>query len=142
MDALKDLLGGIIQEMTEAEMDDHLGYSKSERSDSDDDRNGYKTKQVNSSYGSMEIEVPQDNRPLSEVYPVLYIDAIHYSGRDNGVIRKLAAYVILGINNDGYKEVIYKIRAGSSAASFQSDHYHRRSTFADFCSHTLLFVCF
>ncbi len=46
------------------------------------------------------------NRPLSEVYPVLYIDAIHYSVRDNRVIRKLAAYVILGINNDGYKEVL------------------------------------
>ena len=44
------------------------------------------------------------NRPLSEVYPVLYIDAIHYSVRDNGVIRKLAAYVILGINPDGRKE--------------------------------------
>ncbi len=37
------------------------------------------------------------NRPLSEVYPVLYIDAIHYSVRDNGIIRKLAAYVIIGI---------------------------------------------
>ena len=48
------------------------------------------------------------NRPLSEVYPVLYIDAIHYSVRDNGIIRKLAAYVILGINNDGYKEVLTK----------------------------------
>ncbi len=46
------------------------------------------------------------NRPLSEVYPVLYIDAIHYSVRDNGVIRKLAAYVILGINLDGQKEVL------------------------------------
>ena len=46
------------------------------------------------------------NRPLSEVYPVLYIDAIHYSVRDNGVICKLAAYVILCINNDGYKEVL------------------------------------
>ncbi len=39
------------------------------------------------------------NRPLDEVYPILYIDAIHYSVRDNGVIRKLAAYVILGINS-------------------------------------------
>ena len=38
-----------------------------------------------------------------EVYPVLYIDAIHYSVRDNGVIRKLAAYVILGINREGRK---------------------------------------
>lgn len=26
------------------------------------------------------------NRPLDEVYPILYIDAIHYSVRDNGVI--------------------------------------------------------
>ena len=55
-DALKDLLGGTIKEMMEAEMDEHLGYSKSERSDSDDYRNGYKTKRVNSSYGSMEIQ--------------------------------------------------------------------------------------
>jgi putative transposase len=46
------------------------------------------------------------NRPLSEVYPVLFIDAIHYSVRDNGIIRKLAAYVILGINEQGHKEVL------------------------------------
>ena len=151
-DALKDLLGGTIKEMMEAEMDEHLGYEKSERSDNDDYRNGYKRKQVNSRYGSMAIEVPQDrkstfepqivkkrqkdisdidqkiismyakgmttrqisetmiedwqNRPLDEVYPILYIDAIHYSVRDNGVIRKLAAYVILGINSEGRKEVL------------------------------------
>ena len=65
-DALKDLPGGTIKEMMEAEMDDHLGYSRSERSDSDDHRNGYKTKQVNSSYGSMEIEVPQDRKSTFE----------------------------------------------------------------------------
>ena len=46
------------------------------------------------------------NRPLDNVYPILYIDAIHYSVRDNGVIRKLAAYVILGINTEGKKEVL------------------------------------
>ncbi len=28
---------------------------------------------------------------------MIYIDAIHYSVRDNGVIRKLADYVILGL---------------------------------------------
>ena len=53
-DALKDLLGGTFREMMEAEMDGHLGYEKSERFDSDDSRNGYKGKRVNSSYGSME----------------------------------------------------------------------------------------
>ncbi len=174
-EALKDLLGGTIKEMMEAEMDNHLGYEKSQRSDNEDYRNGYKSKRINSSYGSMDIQVPQDRkstfepqvvkkrqkdiseidqkiismyakgmttrqisdtlqdiygfeasegfisdvtdkilpqiedwqkRQLAEVYPVLYIDAIHYSVRDNGVIRKLAAYVILGIDPDGHKEVL------------------------------------
>jgi len=183
--ALKDLLGGTIKEMMEAEMDDHLGYGRSERSDSDDYRNGYKTKRVNSSYGSMEIEVPQDrkstfepqvvkkrqkdisdidqkiismyakgmttrqisetiediygfetsegfisdvtdkilpqiedwqNRPLDEVYPILYIDAIHYSVRDEGVIKKLAAYVILGITVEGRKDVL-TITVGANESS-------------------------
>ncbi len=40
--------------------------SKSERSDSDDYRNGFKTKQVNSSYGSMEIEVSRDRKSTYE----------------------------------------------------------------------------
>ena len=69
-DALKDLLGGTIKEMMEAEMDHHLGYEKSERTNSLDVVhywNGYKTKQVNSSFGSMDIEVPQDR--LSEFEP-------------------------------------------------------------------------
>ena len=37
---------------------------------------------------------------------ILYIDAIHYSVRDNGVILKLAAYVILGIKIDGRKDIL------------------------------------
>ena len=41
------------------------------------------------------------HRPLYEIYPFVYIDAIHYSVRDEGIIRKLAAYVILGITVDG-----------------------------------------
>ena len=38
-DALKDLLGGTIKEMMEAEMDEYLGYENSERSDNDNYRN-------------------------------------------------------------------------------------------------------
>jgi len=65
-DALKDLLGGTIKEMMETEMDNHLGYEKSERSDSDDYRNGYKSKRINSSYGRMDIDVPQDRKSTFE----------------------------------------------------------------------------
>ena len=46
------------------------------------------------------------NRPLSEVYPIVFIDAIHYSVREDNAVKKLAAYVILGINSNGIKEVL------------------------------------
>ena len=46
-EALKDMLGGMIKEIMEAEMDNHLGYGKSERSNNDNYRNGYKTRRVN-----------------------------------------------------------------------------------------------
>jgi len=176
-DMLKNLLGETLQGMLEAEMDDHLGYSKYDykNKETDDSRNGYSPKTVTSSMGTIDLDIPRDrkgdfepqivkknqtdisniedqvlsmyakgmttrqisetiediygfetsesfisdvtdkilpqiedwqNRPLDEVYPILYIDAIHYSVRDNGVIRKLAAYVILGINTEGKKEVL------------------------------------
>ena len=174
-DALKDLLGGTIQEMLEAEMDEHLGYSSYERSDNTDYRNGKKAKKIRGNFGETEIEVPQDrdgsfepkvvqkrqkdisgieqkiislyakgmttrqisetiediygfevsdgmvsditdrllpqieewkNRPLDEVYPVVFIDAVHFSVRDNGQIKKLAAYVIPAVSLTGHKEVL------------------------------------
>ena len=57
-DALKDLLGGTIQSMLEAEMDQHLGYEPYERTDNTNSRNGKKQKLIRSSYGEMEIDVP------------------------------------------------------------------------------------
>lgn len=168
-------------------MEGHLGYEKSERSDSDDYRNGYKSKTVKSSIGEVELKVPQDrkstfepqvvkkgqkdtsdidhiiismyakgmmtrqisdtiegiygfdvsegfvsdvtdkilpqieewqNRPLDDVYPVIYIDAIHYSVRDNGVIVKKAAYVILGLACDGRKEVLSLAMDANVSAKF------------------------
>ena len=58
--ALRDLLGDTIKSMMEAEMTDHLGYEKSERSDSDNYRNGTKPKTVRSNYGEFQIDVPKD----------------------------------------------------------------------------------
>jgi transposase-like protein len=62
-----------------------------------------------------EIELWQ-HRPLSSVYPIVFIDAVHFSVRDNNVIRKLAAYVILGINEEGKKEVL-SIQIGENESS-------------------------
>ena len=46
------------------------------------------------------------NRPLNEYYPFVFMDAIHYKIRENHQIVSKAAYVVLGINGDGFKEVI------------------------------------
>lgn len=43
---------------------------------------------------------------VSDVYPVIFIEAVHFSVRDDGIIRKLAAYIIPGINDEGKKEVL------------------------------------
>ena len=58
--ALKNLMGGTIQEMLEAELDEHLGYQDYERSSNPDYRNGRKTKKIRGNFGETEIEVPQD----------------------------------------------------------------------------------
>jgi putative transposase len=49
------------------------------------------------------------NRPLDSVYPIVFIDAVHFSVRDEGVIKKLAAYVVLGINEDGKKRFLLSL---------------------------------
>ena len=46
------------------------------------------------------------NRHLDEVYPIVFIDAVHFSVRDNGQIKKLAAYVIPAVSLTGHKEVL------------------------------------
>lgn len=46
------------------------------------------------------------NRPLEKVYPVIFIDATHFSVREDNRIKKIAAYVVLGITKDGMKEVL------------------------------------
>nr|MCR4784504.1 IS256 family transposase [bacterium] len=184
-DALKDLLGGTIKEMMDAEMKEHLGYGKSERSDSENARNGYKPKTLNSSFGNFEIDVPQDrqasfepqvvkkrqkdisdidrkiismyargmttrqisetikdiygfdisegfisdvtdkllprieewqHRLLASIYPIVFIDAIHFSVRQDSIVSKLAAYIVVGLNEDGIKEVL-TIEVGENESS-------------------------
>ena len=45
-------------------------------------------------------------RPLDDVYPIVFIDAVHFSVRDENRVVKKAAYVVLGITKDGYKEIV------------------------------------
>lgn len=55
-------------------------------------------------------------RPLDEIYPIVFIDAVHFSVREDNRIRKLAAYVILAYSPDGKKDVL-SIEIGENESS-------------------------
>lgn len=46
------------------------------------------------------------NKPLDSVYPIVFIDAVHFSVREDNRVVKKAAYIVLGINKEGYKEIM------------------------------------
>lgn len=46
------------------------------------------------------------NRPLENIYPFVFMDAIHYKLKDEGRIMNRAAYVVLGINIEGNKDIL------------------------------------
>lgn len=158
-DMLKDLLGGTIQTMLEAEIEDNLGYSKHNYKEkvASNSRNGHSNKTVRSEYGNIDLDIPRDrngdfepqiipkyqreitgiegqilslyakgmsnrdiedhlqnlygldvsptmiskitdkilpeiwewqSRQLEDVYPIVFMDAIHYSVRKEGIVVK------------------------------------------------------
>ncbi|WP_457571899.1 IS256 family transposase [Desulfovulcanus sp.] len=46
------------------------------------------------------------NRPLKEKYFLLWIDCIFYNIREDGGVKKKAVYVVVGIDLDGYKDIL------------------------------------
>jgi len=45
-------------------------------------------------------------RPLNEVYPIVFVDAVHFSVRQDNTVVKKAAYIVLGINEFGEKDIL------------------------------------
>jgi transposase-like protein len=186
---IRDLFKDTLQEIFEAEMEEHLGYQKHDNAgdNSGNSRNGYSKKTIKSRFGESEISIPRDrngefepriikkyattsnqleeqivamyakgmstrdiedhikdiygvdisantvskitdkiiplitewqSRPLERVYPIVYLDAIHFKVRkDNRIINK-AAYSVLGITMDGLKDILGIWIGENESASF------------------------
>jgi putative transposase len=186
---LRDLFKDTLQEIFEAEMDQHLGYTKhnNEGDNTGNSRNGYSKKTVKTRFGESEVQIPRDrngdfdpkivkkyettsnqleeqiiamyakgmstrdiedhmrdiygidvsaatvskvtdkilpliaewqSRPLDRVYPIVFLDAIHFKVRkDNRIINK-AAYSVMGINMDGMKDILGIWVGENESASF------------------------
>ena len=46
------------------------------------------------------------NRPLAEIYPIVFFDAIHYKVRENGKVVSKAAYTCLALDLEGKKDML------------------------------------
>ncbi len=46
------------------------------------------------------------SRPLEAVYPFVWLDAIHYKVRHEGRVITRAVYCIIGVNQEGYKDLL------------------------------------
>jgi putative transposase len=58
-------------------------------------------------------------RPLDPLYPFVYLDCIHVKVRDTGAVRNKAAYLAIGVNMAGNKEVLGLWIAQTAGAKFR-----------------------
>ena len=57
-------------------------------------------------------------RPLEEIYAVVFMDAIHYHVRHEGRIVKRAVYIAIGIDMNGHKDVLGMYVGQNESAKF------------------------
>ena len=190
-DVFKLMVGEMLENGLEGELDDELGYTKYDyrNKDGENSRNGYSKKTLKTSFGETEIKVPRDrdgefepqlvkknqttltgdieekiismyakgmttsdieahikdiyglecsdttisritdkilpvvrewqSRPLEEIYAVVFMDAIHFHVRSEGQIVKKAVYIAIGINMNGFKEVLGMWVGENESAKFR-----------------------
>src|SRR5688572_1694641 len=59
------------------------------------------------------------NRPLEAVYPIIYLDAIHFKIRREGKVVNTAVHVVLGVDMDGQRDILgHWVGDGAEGANF------------------------
>jgi putative transposase len=58
------------------------------------------------------------SRPLESIYPIIFLDAMFFKSREENKVIQKAIYMILGINQQGHKEVLGFYSAESEGANF------------------------
>jgi transposase-like protein len=58
------------------------------------------------------------NRPLEAIYPIVFLDAIHFKVREEGKVTSKAFYSILGVNQEGRKDILGMYFSENEGAHF------------------------
>ncbi|MCH2448949.1 MAG: IS256 family transposase [Gracilimonas sp.] len=64
------------------------------------------------------------SRPLDSVYPVMWLDAMHFKVREHGKVISKAVYSVLAVNTDGIKQVLGIYFGDIESASFSRSVLH------------------
>ena len=64
------------------------------------------------------------SRPLDSVYPVMWLDAMHFKVRENGKVISKAVYSVLGVNREGEKQVLGIYFGDNESSSFWRQVLH------------------
>lgn len=58
------------------------------------------------------------NRPLDEIYPIIFLDAMHFKCTQDNAVASKAFYTVLGINQEGKKDVLGLYLSENEGANF------------------------
>lgn len=58
------------------------------------------------------------NRPLEAIYPIIWMDAIHFKVKEENRIKTKAVYCIIGVNREGLKDVLGMYIGQAEGAKF------------------------
>lgn len=186
---LKQLTKRLIERAMQAEMTEHLGYTKNHPSgkNTGNSRNGTSKKRIKGDFGEIDLAIPRDrqstfdpvivpkgetrfkgfddkiismyargmttrdiqthleevygveispslvsrvtdavteevrlwqNRPLDELYPIVYLDAVRIKVKHNGQVVTKAVYLAIAVTLEGVKEVLGMWAAETEGAKF------------------------
>ena len=117
----KEMVGEVLQNGLEGELEEELGYSKYDyrNKETENSRNGYSPKTVKTSYGEVDIKVPRDRN--GEYEPQLIKK--QQTTLTGGYRRKNTLYVQQGNDDLGYRSS-YKgyLRFGVFRQHYQPDY--------------------
>ncbi len=54
----------------------------------------------------MDTAIAWQNRALDPVYPIVYMDAVHFKVKDDHRIVNKAAYICMALDMKGYKDIL------------------------------------
>lgn len=103
---MQRLFGNIIQQFLEAEMEEHLGREKYERDNTEEKnyRNGYSKKNIKTSFGEVELDVPRDRNAEFEPQVVKKYETVC-----NELDKKVIGLYSVGVSVDDIQAEIHDL---------------------------------